>query len=174
MHEKISALLDDELDGSERQEILKLIGRDEELAVVWQRYHMIRAGLRNEPIMHIPGFSERLEQRLLDEAGVVTPAVRPAIGGSRPWLPGLAVAASLAAVMALGLLTGVFEDPRWPIGGGAEQVALVDQDMRWETATPELEHDLNAFLVEHGEFSQMSGMNGLMAYAKFVSYDSSR
>jgi anti-sigma factor RsiW len=172
MHEKISALLDDELDGSDRREVLKLLGRDEKLAVVWQRYHLIRAGLRNEPIVHIPGFSERLERRLLDEAVVAAPAARPAIGGRRPWLPGLAVAASLAAVMALGLLTGVLDDP--PSPAGSAEVALVDQDMRWETATPELEHDLNAFLVEHGEFSQMSGMNGLMAYAKFVSYDSSR
>jgi len=48
----------------------------------------------------------------------------------------------------------------------------VDQGTKWETSTPDVEQTLNAFLVEHGEFAPQSGMNGLMAYAKFVSYDS--
>jgi hypothetical protein len=34
-----------------------------------------------------------------------------------------------------------------------------------------MENTLNAYLVEHGEFSASPGLNGLTSYARFVSYD---
>ena len=55
----------------------------------------------------------------------------------------------------------------------ATDIAKLDQATKWDSATPDLEHALNTFLVEHGEFTTMSSMNGLMSYAKFVSYDTS-
>ena len=73
-------------------------------------------------------------------------------------------------------LFAVLPDGEEPSGGVATSIARDDRSTKWETSTSapgdaEVERTLNAFLVEHGEFNPMSGMNGLMAYAKFVSYD---
>jgi hypothetical protein len=41
----------------------------------------------------------------------------------------------------------------------------------WDTLSPETVRRLNAYLVEHGEFSSMQGLSGVTSYARFVSND---
>ncbi|MDJ0957541.1 MAG: RseA family anti-sigma factor [Arenicellales bacterium] len=168
MREKISALLDDELDSAEQEEVLRSISRDESLSNTWQRYHLIRAAVRNESIAHIPGFSERLSTVLLEDTNNVTQLPQPKTS-LKKWVPGLALAASVAGLVAFSFFTlqPTQNNPQ------PAKLAQIDQATKWETTTPDQEQVLNAFLVEHGEFTPMSSMNGLMAYAKFVSYDSS-
>ena len=43
---------------------------------------------------------------------------------------------------------------------------------RWQSVPNDVEDNLNAYLVEHSEFSPTSGMNGVMSYVRFVGYDS--
>lgn len=168
MREKISALLDEELDHDEQEEVLHTIGRDPELSATWARYHLIRAVVRNETVVHTPNLSERMKTVLHDEQQTQPrPMSRPFSTGR--WLPGVALAVSVAGLIAFSWLT-IWPTQKAP-APGEDRVAVVDQTTKWETSTPALENTLNAFLVEHGEFTPMSNMNGLMAYAKFVSYD---
>ena len=171
MREKISALLDDELDSAEQEEVLRSISRDENLSNTWQRYHLIRAAVRNESMAHIPGFSERLSTVLLEDTNNVTQLPQPKTS-LKKWGPGLALAASVAGLVAFSFFT-LQPAQNNPQPAQPVELAQIDQATKWETTTPDQEQALNAFLVEHGEFTPMSSMNGLMAYAKFVSYDSS-
>lgn len=173
MREKLSALLDDELDVAEQEEVLKIVSQDESLSMTWQRYHLISAALRNESIAHIPGFSERISSVLLEDKRNVTPLrERTAAMTGKKWVPGLALAASIAGLVAFSFFA-MQPTQNTPQSAQPVDVAHIDQATKWETTTPAQEHALNAFLVEHGEFTPMSSMNGLMAYAKFVSYDAS-
>lgn len=167
MHEKISALLDDELNGSEQDEILKAISCDTCLSETWQRYHLIRAALRAESIAHVCRLPERMAPLLSSK----TAQARKLPSATINWVPGLALAASIAGLAGLGLFYTMGETTL-EHSARVNQVVQVDQGTKWETSTPDVEQTLNAFLVEHGEFAPQSGMNGLMAYAKFVSYDS--
>ena len=174
MQEKISELLDDELEPQEQEQVLRSISQNAEWAAIWQRYHIIRAVVRSESIAHIPGFSERVQVALDNKAK--TPFKRQQPRGifstqTNKWAPGLALAASLAGLAVFGFFQ---LQPGEEVAGGFNRtgIAQIDQRTKWETSTPDLEQTLNAYLVEHGEFTPMSSMNGLMAYAKFVSYDS--
>jgi len=76
----------------------------------------------------------------------------------------------VAGAVTLGLQS---ERPVAPAGAaGDARVVLADEATRWEGADPGAEDALNALLIEHGEFTSASGMNGLTAYTKFVAYDS--
>ena len=169
MHEKLSALLDDELGVEDQDQVLTEIIEREELAQTWQRYHMIRAAMRMEPVGHVGTLPQRMAPLL---SGNNAPA---AARQTRPvrnfgWVPGLAMAASIAGLLAVGLWSGL---PGLESGNPAadRQVAEIDEGTRWQTSSPSTESVLNAYLVEHGEFSSPSTMNGLMAYARFVSSD---
>ena len=45
-----------------------------------------------------------------------------------------------------------------------------DSMPHWQTKDNAVEDRLNALLVEHSEFTSVTGMNGLGSYSKFVSY----
>ena len=171
MREKISALLDDELDSTEQEEVLRSISKDESLSDTWQRYHLIRAAVRNESMAHIPGFSERMSTVLMEDTKNVMQFPQQKTT-ARKWIPGLALAASVAGLVAFSFYTMQPTQNSTPPAQLAS-FEQIDQATKWETTTPDQEHALNTFLVEHGEFTSMSSMNGLMAYAKFVSYDAS-
>ncbi len=120
--------------------------------------------------IHISDLPDRVAPAL---GSNVEPLRRPA-SWPRPaakWLPGLAIAASIAGLISLGLFAFL---PGTDVGDSAKPIRVMEvkQGTKWDAVSPDHEHALNAFLVEHGEFTPMPNMNGLMAYAKFVSYDS--
>lgn len=177
MHEKISALVDGELGEQETERVLRQVGQDHSLSGTWQRYHLIRAVMRNESIHYRPGLAQRIAEAIESEAAApARSAASRAHGASvSRWLPGMALAASLAvvaigAMLALRSAEDIVSDP----AVSTPRLAASDRATRWDGADPELEDTLNAFLVEHGEFTTASGMNGLISYAKFVSYDSNK
>jgi sigma-E factor negative regulatory protein RseA len=175
MQEKLSALVDGELDDHEIERVVRRVGEDDALAGTWQRYHLIRAALRNESIHFRPGLAHRISEAVEAEAPTAA-AAPPARQITAPgWLGGMALAASLA-VVAIGVMLAMrsAQDPVTGPLADVTRLAAAERATRWDGADPELEDTLNAFLVEHGEFTTASGMNGLISYAKFVSYDSNK
>jgi len=168
--EQVSALLDDELGPSEQQEVLSALSGNPNLAETWQRYHLIRAVVKREEIVFVPGLPERKAPLLNSNVQPIKPeSSRPRPNGR--WLPGLAIAASVAGLVSLGLF-GFLPHTDTREGATTSKVAEAVQGTKWNATSPDHERTLNAFLVEHGEFTPMPNMNGLMAYARFVSYDS--
>lgn len=177
MSEKVSALLDGELSGQERDEVLRQISRDTELAAAWSRYHLIGAVIREESINHNSRLLDKIVSSLHAEPSVDQDNENDPASGKVIALPPLrerrkrtvlAIAASLVAVTTL----AVFMTSNTPTYLSTPLVVDLESQTKWEK---DLEHEdaLNGFLVEHGEFTPASGMNGLASYAKFVSYDSS-
>lgn len=104
---------------------------------------------------------------------------------------GLALAASVAAVAIVGVrtLTPTPGSPGSPGSAVPPQAALAPapgatpapigvatapqnsrRGIHWDTAQPEVENNLNAFLVQHSEFTRTSGM-GVMSYVRIAGYD---
>lgn len=168
MSEKISALVDNELSEFERARVIKDLGARSDLASVWSNYHLIGCVIRQEPILPLIELPDRVAEKLDQESA---PSIsRFSMKG------GLAIAASVCAVLITGWLIfspGNQIQPQGQVSSSsANELAFSDYGTRWEGADPQLEDTLNAFLVEHGEFTGASSMNGLVAYAKFVAYDS--
>ena len=170
MHEKISALLDNELDRSEQDEVLKAVSGDVHLSAAWQRYHLIRAAIRSESIVLVRNLPNRMACVLSEGSGQARH--RSASPKAAYWVPGLALAASITGLVGFSLLDTLSGTEPGKPSSKDTRIVQAEQRTTWETSTPDLEQTLNAYLVEHGEFTPMSSMNGLMAYAKFVSYDS--
>lgn len=168
IRERISAIVDGELGPQEREDTLRRISRDPDLGEIWHRYHLFGAAFRNEPVYYRSGLAEKIVERI-DSEPLVSLAYRRY--RSARWLVPVALAASIAGIAVSGLsLFGTGEGSRDI--ASRTKVETPQRMNKWETSDPGQEDALNAFLVEHGEFTQTSGMNGLTAYAKFVSYDS--
>lgn len=176
MYEKLSALIDNELDGLERARLLRELGRDDTLAERWSRYHVIGLAMRREQIMPARDLPERVT-RALETLGGSAGETRVS-AGRKPRFQStgrFAVAASIAGVLVVGGLIVKLYDANRAVGTSmpsAQQLAVNNDGMRWEGVNAKSEDALNTFLIEHGEFTSASGMNGLTAYTKFVAYDS--
>ena len=97
MKEKISALMDDELDMSASAQVFVALKKDEELLERWSIYHRIGDAMRGNPEFS-DDFYSRLMQRIDQEPAVLAPKRRLSIKHH----PIMSVAASLAAVMVVG------------------------------------------------------------------------
>lgn len=175
MSEKLSALIDNELDDLERTRVLRELAGDDTLAERWSRYHLIGLAMRREQVMPVVNLPERVIRALDTGIGNSGRSAEPV--RRLPFHQSaarFAVAASVAGVLLVGgLIVKLYEDNR-TAGPGippAQQLAVNDDGMRWEGADPQSANALNTFLIEHGEFTSASGMNGLTAYTKFVAYD---
>ena len=173
MNEKLSAFVDNELSEVDERHLLVELRHDPRLRATWERYHLIRAALRNE--------LESLAPTTLP--GVVTEVI------SREPMPrrwratattlgktvgGLAIAASVATFAILSLQSPVaprgetVTDAQATAGGQAAQVATpVAARMPTEADA------LNAYLVEHSEFAPTAGMGNMLPYVRMVGYDES-
>jgi len=176
MSEKISALIDNELNELDRARVLRELGRDRELAEQWSRYHIIGLAMRREQVVPDERLPERVARALESEAPADTEAPARRSAGSMFGSAGrYAIAASLAGVLLVGgLMLSLYDggDPGMPAATTAQQAAAGSDGMRWQGVDAQSEDALNALLIEHGEFTSASGMNGLTAYTKFVAYDS--
>ena len=114
--ERISALIDGELDEQARQDMVNELIKKDEARATWARYHLISDTLRQS----LPGgmdmqFSSRVMAALQDEPTVLAPRTPQGLQfGKR--LAGLAVAASVAAVAVMGVQLMVQEDGQGPAG----------------------------------------------------------
>lgn len=177
MSEKISCLLDGELSRDELASAWKSLGTEDMNAA--ERYQLIGALMRDECAdtsvrLVKSGLSSRIAERIDQEPRWLLPRQHrgrlrnAARSRSRQpaFLGGFAVAASIAAIAVFVVA------PSWL--GAPEAVAPPVADV--ERGAPEEiagnMDELNALLVEHGEFSGSAGLNGLVAYAKFVTQSS--
>lgn len=171
MKEKISALLDGEIEPSELDALLGELRQQPDLRKQWGRYARIQSSLHNEDG---PDVADRIWAALQDEPAILAPrksglASHPLV---RRYVAGLAVAATVAAA-AIGSLN-------WYAPTFAPQAQLLAQagpekanyirtsGTHWQVDDPKLEDDLNMYLVEHGGYA---GSSGMLSYVKVAGYD---
>jgi sigma-E factor negative regulatory protein RseA len=97
--ERLSALIDGELDADEAAALLGELCRDRQLARLWSDLHLVGDAMRSTEVAgcHAEGFCARVARALSSEPTVLAPR-RSQPGLHRFVAPGVAIAASIAAV----------------------------------------------------------------------------
>lgn len=177
MKEKLSALVDNELDDVNERRVMAVLEKDADLRRTWERYHLVRSVLHQELDAFVPpDMAEHVAARISMEPANTSAFRRQKI---TRYAGMFAIAASVAAIA----VTSV----QWlsrPISAPVTPVASVQPApdnfiragaTRWDMKQnePETESALNAFLVEHNEFASSSGIGGMMPYVRVVGYDNS-
>ena len=175
MREKLSALVDSELDELNERRVMAALGQDAGLRSTWRRYHLTRAALRGE-LDEFAGLdvAERVTVRIAAEpadAGVMRRRNTARLVGT------LAMAASVAviAIAAVQWFNRPDSSPA-PLLATAqtapEKIVRVDATRREaQSRDTETDNALNAFLVEHNEFASSNGLGGMMPYVRVVGYE---
>jgi sigma-E factor negative regulatory protein RseA len=188
MQDIISDIIDQRLDEKELVTRLKTLGCDEQSIKSWRNCHLIGDVLRGDVAAAHGCLIERIDKALVAESQVVVtvPEFDEKKDVTRPevWKSAglFAVAASLALVAVVSF--SPTDSPNEPVTSaiatavpatavGETSLAQIEQP----TAAIEMqapgvanfEAEFGQMLVEHGEFSASSGLNGLIAYSKLVS-----
>jgi sigma-E factor negative regulatory protein RseA len=183
LNEQLSALVDGELPGAEKEMLLTRLARDPELKRKWRTYHMISASLRNQ-------LPEHTDQNLAERVGGMLeqepPILAATAAGASRWprvfkpLAGLAIAASVAVVAVLTMQqlrpssttdsTAIVASG--PVSDPAGGYTRVDSGQRHAgSPTPDY---LNQYLVNHNEYAASSGIRGMLPYVRIVGSDNGR
>ncbi|WP_455199476.1 sigma-E factor negative regulatory protein [Kaarinaea lacus] len=118
--EKISSLVDGELEESQHQQTVNSMLADEEKCCCWERYHLISDAMKGKlPRLVDCQLSSRVMAELENEPTVLAPQTHKTSFGKR--MAGLAVAASVATIAVLGVQFMYQEDGTIP----SQQIAKV-------------------------------------------------
>ena len=176
MSEKISQLVDSELDHTRREQVFDQLVYDKSAARCWQRYHLIGSVIRNEVTYSGADLSERISKQLDNEPTVLSPntLAKPSTNSQTDnsqtdiWKPIsiFAMAASLALV-AVVTFNPLDNNTQSDVVAATSNTGDIDQVERFA-------QEFDEMLAEHGEFTASSGLNGLLTYAKLVSNEQLR
>jgi sigma-E factor negative regulatory protein RseA len=157
MTQKISELVDGELEGHEAAGAYGALQSGGEARDAWFRYHLISDAIHDTRLLS-QGFSQRVAERLAQEPTVLAPVVRmPARGLPRY----AAMAAGLAAIAFVGGITFKFmgESP-------APQVAKAPEAVAPAVAAAEPTEAARDYMLAHQGYSPR---NALQGYVRTVS-----
>ncbi len=167
MKDRISELMDGELQGRAAEELIGACAREGDARDAWRMYHLIGDAMRDTRVLSA-GFAARVSERIALEATVLAPK---ALQEERPrsWfaLPA-AVAAGLAGIAVVGWLA-LAPQAQAPQPAPVAQVAPAaarPQTIPLPSATPD-------YLLAHQGFSPRSSLQGMSAYARTVSAEAS-
>lgn len=164
--DKISALMDGELDDRQALEQFARLKQDERLADCWDTFHIIGDALRGEPVLS-EGFGRRLTERLTGEPTVLAPQRRAA---KRLTTYALSAAASLSAIALVGWMAFLNN----PLAPQPEIVAKTVSTVPAPAPSPQLtslpsDGSMNEYLIAHQEFSPSTSIQGVVPYIRTVS-----
>jgi sigma-E factor negative regulatory protein RseA len=168
MKDRISQLMDGELDDRSAADTIKACAQGGEALEAWRSFHLISDAMRDSRVLSA-GFSARVMQRLEAEPTVLAP--QRARSESRTWFA-LSAAASFAAVALVGWLAFA------PQPGVAPQVAQVPQAAPAAVAplaspVPAMAPSAaNEYLLAHQGFSPRVSFQGMAPYVRTVSEQS--
>ena len=171
MKEKISALMDGELEGRAADELIEGLERDlrapgggGEAIEAWRTYHLVADAMRDTRLLS-SGFSARLAERLAAEPTVLAPRRLVAGQAKRVALPA-AAAASLAAVGLVGWLAFA---PQSQGPAPVAQAPVAAPQARAKPARVPLPSATPDYLLAHQGFSPRVSFQGMAPYARTVS-----
>ena len=176
MKQKLSALVDNELDELEERRVFTALEGDVALRRTWERYHLVRAALHQDvDVVVARDAAEQVARRIQAEPSTAVSFRRHRV---TRFLGTLAIAASVAAIAITGV-QWVHRPAPAPLPALATNTPVPQNFIRsgttrWDIKEPEAESALNAYLVEHDEFASTSGLGGMMPYVRIVSYDNDK
>lgn len=169
--DKISELMDGELDEHQARQQLARLKQDGELLHCWHTFHLIGDALRGERALS-QKFAQSLTTRLAGEPTVLAPRGRAM---KRVMTYALSAAASLSAVALIGWIA-FFDNPLAP----QVEIAKAPNTPSQEAAPPTQlanvpsQGKMNGYLIAHQEFSPSTAIQGLAPYIRGVSNTQSK
>ena len=159
MKNRISELMDGELDERSAADTIKACGQGGDALETWRTYHLISDAMRDSRVLSA-GFSARFLERLQAEPTVLAPQrVRPE---SRTWFA-LSAAASFAAVALVGWLAFAPQPAVAPMAQAQKPPAEAPQA---QAMAPSAAND---YLLAHQGFSPRVSFQGMAPYVRSVS-----
>lgn len=174
MNEKVSMLMDGELDEHEFDAALTALVRDDDARRTWRTYHLIRDALRGE---YVPGadLMAGVTSRLTREPTVLAPRPGTHRLARRQWMA-LSAAASLAAVALVGWLAMA---PRSASDIGPGMAAVANSSQTGATPVAQvrprapvrvpLPSSTDDYLLAHQGYSPRLTLQGVAPYIRTVS-----
>jgi sigma-E factor negative regulatory protein RseA len=161
MKDRISALMDGELDDKSAGELIGNLAHGSQNAEAWREYHVIRDAMRGiAPLSE--GFAARVTWKLADEPTVLAPRrSRPGISDSPRWFTLSAVAASFAAVALVGWLAFAPQQP-------APAPVLAKAPAEAKPVIVPMPSSANDYLLAHQGFSPRVSLQGMAPYVLTV------
>ena len=161
MNDRISALMDGEVDEKSAAQLIEALTRDAEAVRTWRTYHLIGDAMRGGLLLS-EGFTERLAQRLAAEPTVLAPR---RIRTESPRLFTVsAAAASLAAVAFVGWMAFAPQTlvAPAPVAPGAKP------PVEAKPVLVPLPNAANDYLLAHQGFSPRVSLQGMAPYVLTV------
>ena len=162
MKERISALMDGELEGRAADEAIDALRADDEALETWRMYHLISDGMRDTRVLSA-GFAARVSQRLAEEPTVLAPAPHFQRLPGRTPAQRFAFAAA-ASVAAIGLVSWLAFGPQPEAERPVKTAATVTTA---PVAVP-LTSAANDYLLAHQGFSPRVSLQGMVPYVRTV------
>ena len=169
--DRISALMDGELDEREAQSTIVRLKDDGELRIRWDEFHLVRDALRGDPLLSA-GFDESLSKRLAEEPTVLAPR-RTASQTRRATTYAMSAAASVSAAA---LVAWVALSPNSPSGVQPKGFMEAKQSTPAKPNVDDLrpvvvpyDGRANDYLFMHEAVSPSGTLQGLAPYVRSVS-----
>jgi sigma-E factor negative regulatory protein RseA len=189
INERISALLDNELESNLTSTTLTQLQGDEALRNKWDRYHLIGDAMRGEAVrLSAESIADRVRTQIDNEPPNAAYEKPIPLAGRRSSFPrwsrtagGALLAASVAAITVVTFpqLTGTESgiEPQMVVENtrpASQAPYLIQSSTRWKNLSePKVESKLNRYLIDHNEYVAPGGI-GVIPYTSFVSYDTER
>lgn len=166
--QRLSALLDGELDAEESKSLVERVGRDEEACRLWERLSCVGDAIRSAEVasFHSHGFVARVAEALRREPTVLAPIALPGRPTMRRWLlPGAGAAVAAAVLIAVGLPARQDASPAATVARSTSEPAT-----RVVVASPaavvERSPQLERYLAAHRELAEPSLMPHSTPYVR--------
>ena len=164
--DRLSALMDGELDAREAQSAMVRLKTDAEFRSRWDEFHLVRDALHGEPMLSA-SFNERLSERLAGEPTVLAPRRLPP-RTRRAVTYAMSAAASVAAAA---LVLSVAIPPSGPdkpaVNMASTTKPVVDPQQTMPASLP-YDGRLNELLLAHEVYSPSTALQGVAGYIRTV------
>jgi sigma-E factor negative regulatory protein RseA len=171
MKEKISELMDGELEARAAADTIDTLGREGDALDTWRCYQVISDAMRDTQLLS-PGFAVRLAEKLAAEPTVLAPKRVPLGLRAEPgkWfaLPA-AAAASFAGVALVGWLAFAPQQQGAPSPESLAQAPVLSPTREAKPAMVPLPSATPDYLLAHQGFSPRVSLQGMAPYARTVS-----
>lgn len=191
--ELLSAYLDGELDEGNLDKLKRNFQANPQLNAKVNRYAFISESLKNQSSHQGPiSIVDQVSQVLDSEPTILSPKNLPVKSSLPTWVKsvsGFAIAATVATVAILNLGDLIQNNnslEKFPVTVDVKPTVVNPFDSarmpkkfsqrastKWVTGSysPEVEAELNQFLINHSEYATQTGIPGLLPYTTFVVYD---
>ena len=169
MKDRISALMDGELDEESAGMAIGALTREGEAADTWRTYHLISDAMRDTRLLS-GGFTARVAARLATEHTVLAPARLSS--AQRRWLP--MAAAAGAAVAFVGWMAFAPQPESVAVLAPVAQLPDLNKTVDPKPHLLPIPAAANDYLLAHQGFSPRVSLQGMAPYVRSVADEASR